>query len=209
MKIRPAIGCWIAAALAACAAWAPAAYAVVPGERTGKEVVDTFCLGCHGSGANGAPRIGDAQAWKPRAALGLTSLTGSAIAGVRRMPPHGGTLQINDLEIKRAITYMVNQSGGRWNEPIDRAAKVAARSGKQIVQAQCVKCHGTGEGGSPRLGDRAAWIKRAAPGLDSLVASAIHGHGPMPSRGGMADLTDAEMRAAVSYMFQTSVIEKK
>jgi cytochrome c5 len=27
----------------------------------------------------------------------------------------------------------------------------------------------------------------------------------MPARGGMADLTDAEMRAAVTYMFQTSV----
>ena len=209
MKIRPAIGCWIAAALAACAAWAPAAYAVVPGERTGKEVVDTFCFGCHGTSANGAPRIGDAKAWKARAERGLTSLTGSAIAGVRRMPPHGGTLQINDLEIKRAIAYMVNQSGGHWSEPIDRAAKRAARSGEQIVQGRCVKCHGTGEGGAPRLGDRAAWIKRAQPGLDSLVASAIHGHGAMPSRGGMADLTDAEMRAAVSYMFQTSVIEKK
>lgn len=209
MKTKPAIGRWIVGALAACAAWAPAAQAVVPGERTGKEVVDAFCFECHGTGAKGAPRIGDAKAWKARAARGLTSLTSSALAGVRKMPPHGGTLQINDLEIKRAITYMVNQSGGRWNEPIDRAAKVAARSGKQIVQAQCVKCHGTGEGGSPRLGDRQAWIKRAAPGLDSLVASAIHGHGAMPSRGGMADLTDAEMRAAVSYMVQTSVIEKK
>jgi cytochrome c5 len=209
MKIRPAVGCWIAGALAACAAWAPAAHAVAPGERTGKEVVDTFCFECHGTGANGAPKIGDAKAWKARAARGLTSLTTTALAGVRKMPPHGGTLAINDLEIKRAITYMINKSGGHWNEPIDRAAKLAPRGGEQIVQAQCVKCHGTGEGGAPRLGDRAAWIKRAQGGFDSLVASAIHGHGGMPSRGGMADLTDAELRGAVTYMFQTSVKEGK
>ena len=209
MSVKFALACRVASALAVCAVWAPAAYAVMPGERTGKEVVESFCFECHGTGANGAPKIGDAKAWKARASRGLTSLTATAIAGVRKMPPHGGTLRINDLEIKRAITYMVNQSGGHWNEPIDRSAKLAERGGKQIVQAQCIKCHGTGEGGSPRLGDRPAWIKRAQPGLDSLVASAIHGHGGMPSRGGMADLTDAEMRAAVIYMFQTSVREGK
>ena len=186
-----------------------AAHAAMPGERSGKEVVETFCIECHGSGAHGAPRIGDAKAWAPRAKRGLTGLTDSAIAGVRKMPPHGGTLQINDLEIKRAITYMVNQSGGHWTDPTDRAAKPVARSGSAIVEAQCVKCHATGEGGAPRIGDRQAWIGRARGGLDSLVASAIHGHGGMPARGGMADLTDAEMRAAVVHMFQTSVKEKK
>ena len=196
-------------AIAALAMLLPAAHAAVRGERTGKEVVETFCFECHGSGANGAPRIGDAKAWAPRAKRGLTSLTDTAIKGIRKMPPHGGTLQIDDLEIKRAITYMVNQSGGRWNEPTDRSKRLAPRGGEQIVKAQCVKCHGTGEGGAPRLGDKTAWIGRAQSGLDSLVASAIHGHGGMPARGGMADLTDAEMRSAIIYMFQTSVKEGK
>jgi cytochrome c5 len=198
-----------ALAISALAALQPAAHAVTPGERTGKEVVETFCIECHGTGANGAPRIGDAKAWEPRAKRGLTGLTNSALAGVRKMPPHGGTLQINDLEIRRAITYMVNQSGGRWNEPTDRAKTPGPRSGEQIVQAQCVKCHGTGVGGAPRLGDKTAWVGRARSGLDSLVASAIHGHGGMPARGGMADLTDPEMRSAVIHMFQTSVKEGK
>jgi cytochrome c5 len=208
MKNRPATGWRIAVTLAACAAWAPVAHAA-PGDRTGKEVVETFCVECHGTGANGAPKIGDAKAWKPRAARGLTSLTQSALAGVRKMPPHGGTLRINDHELELAIIYMVNQSGGHWNEPIDRRVKLAPRDGEQIVKMQCVKCHGEGVGGAPRLGDRPAWMKRAQPGLDSLVASAIHGHGGMPSRGGMADLTDGEMREAVIYMFQTSVKEGK
>jgi cytochrome c5 len=66
-----------------------------------------------------------------------------------------------------------------------------------------VKCHGTGVGGAPKIGDRAAWTQRVKQGLDVVVRSAIHGHGAMPPRGGMADLTDAEMRSAIVYMFST------
>ena len=38
-------------------------------------------------------------------------------------------------------------------------------------------------------------------GLQVTVASAIKGHGKMPARGGIADLTDTELRAAILYMF--------
>jgi len=38
-------------------------------------------------------------------------------------------------------------------------------------------------------------------GIDTLVRSAIRGHGGMPPRGGKASLTDSELRAAVVYMF--------
>ena len=196
-----------AASIAAFAA--AAVFATVPGERSGKEVAETFCVQCHGSATSGAPRIGDAKAWAPRASRGLTSLTESALKGVRKMPPHGGTLQINDVELSRAITYMINQSGGHWNEPTDRLAAVSERKGSDIVQSHCIKCHGEGLGGAPRFGDKAAWIQRAKLGMDSLVRSAIHGHGGMPARGGLADLTDPEMRAAVSYMVTTSLKDGK
>ena len=170
-------------------------------ERSGKEVVEASCFACHGSGANGAPKIGDKQAWAKRTAQGLTSLTASALKGIRQMPPHGGNTNLTDTEIERAITYMVNQSGGNWTEPISRTAPTPERTGEQIVQARCMKCHQTGEGGAPKIGDRAAWIPRVKQGLDVVVRSAIKGHGGMPARGGQADLTDAEMRSAVVYMF--------
>jgi cytochrome c5 len=109
--------------------------------RSGREVVDEVCAKCHASGANGAPRIGDTDAWSPRAARGLASLTESAVKGVRNMrvhggsptqwrptteravwregdmPARGGSPGLSDLEIQRAITYMVNMSGGSWGEP--------------------------------------------------------------------------------------------
>lgn len=175
------------------------------GERTGMEVVEAVCGNCHKSGANGAPKIGDKQAWSQRSANGLGALTQHALKGIRKMPAHGGNPDASDFEIQRAITTMVNLSGGNWIEPTNKKAKTAARAGKDIVPAQCVKCHKTGVNGAPRIGDRAAWIPRAVNGMDALVRSAINGHGGMPARGGMASLTDAEMRDAVIYMFDQSI----
>ncbi len=92
---------------------------------------------------------------------------------------------------------------------MDAQAQYAERSGEQIVQAQCFKCHESGKGGAPKIGDRTAWIPRVKQGLDVVVRSAIRGHGSMPARGGMADLTDAELRAAVVYMFNKGAGSKE
>ena len=186
-----ALGTWIA----------PGSSPAQTTERSGKEVVDAVCAACHGTGANGAPKIGNKKAWSKLASRGLNGLSASALKGIRNMPPHGGNPALTDIEVQRAITYMVNQSGGHWTEPISTTAPVAERSGEQIVKAQCIKCHETGKGGAPRIGDQAAWIPRLKPGLDVVVRSAINGHGGMPARGGMANLTDAELRSAIVYMF--------
>ena len=175
-------------------------------ERTGKQVVEQVCSGCHATGAKGAPRIGDTRAWAPLASRGLTSLTESALKGIRNMPAHGGNPGLSDLEIERAVTEMVNRSGGSWSEPIGGVTPALERKGKQIVDAQCSKCHATGVFGAPKIGDRAAWILRLRQGLDFAVRSSINGHGPMPPRGGMADLTDLELRAAILYMFNPAGI---
>jgi len=179
------------------------------GDRSGKEVVAAVCSACHEKGVNGAPRIGDKKAWSQREAKGLGGLTHSALNGIRKMPAHGGNPNVSDYEIERAITYMVNQSGGHWAEPTNKASKIVPRSGESIVKAQCVKCHEEGLNGAPKIGDRAAWIPRGVHGMDALVSSAIHGHGGMPARGGMADLTDVEMRAAVIYMFNQGITVAK
>jgi cytochrome c5 len=81
----------------------------------------------------------------------------------------------------------------------------AQRSGENIVSTQCAKCHRSGVAGAPKIGDREAWSARVKPGVDSLVRSAIKGHGGMPARGGMADLTDPEIRDAVIYMVTRSI----
>jgi cytochrome c5 len=170
-------------------------------ERSGKEVVDSVCAACHATGVDGAPKIGDRDAWSSRASQGLSSLTLHALNGIRNMPAHGGDPQLSDLEIARAVTYMVNQSGGNWVEPASAADLATARSGEQVVKAQCAKCHAEGVGGAPKIGDLQAWVQRMKHGLPYLVSSAIRGHGGMPPRGGQANLTDAELRSAILYMY--------
>lgn len=191
----------VALALAALVAASPMAGAQGK-ERGGKEVVDAVCSKCHATGAQGAPKIGDKEAWSKRSSQGLSSLTEHALNGIRKMPAHGGSPDLTDLEIRRAITHMVNQSGGKWVEPISRKSPPAPRTGEEIVKAQCSKCHQTGKGGAPRIGDRDAWIPRLKDGLDATVRSAMKGHGGMPARGGLADLSDSELRSAVIYLFR-------
>lgn len=190
--------------LAAIAGMASLVLAAAPAQsqtsRSGKQVVEAVCVECHGTGANGAPKIGDQKAWAARSAAGLTSLTHNALTGIRKMPAHGGNAGVSDVEIERAITVMVNASGGNWAEPIVRTASTVERNGEQVVQLLCANCHATGEGGAPRIGDRAAWIPRARDGFDVLIRSAINGHGGMPPRGGGTNLTDNEIRAAIGYM---------
>ena len=198
------IGCaWriVLGALILAAPIASNATDVAAGGRTGKDVVEKECFACHGSGAKGAPKIGDRAAWRTRAAQGLSGLTQTALDGLRQMPAHGGNPQLSDLEIARAITYMVNQSGGRWVEPLDDKALAQGLSGKRVVELQCAQCHRSGAGGAPKIGDKDAWIARLKRGLDYTVRSAINGHGGMPARGGMASLTDSEIQNAILYMF--------
>ncbi len=207
MRLNPGSAC--AALLVVAALAVPPGAAAQGGARSGKQVVASTCASCHAEGKNGAPKIGDREAWKSRAAQGLSSLTRHALDGIRGMPAHGGNLALSGLEIARGVTYMVNRSGGRWVEPASALDLVGERSGAQIVEAQCSKCHREGVGGAPKIGDVAAWAPRLTEGLEAAVRKAIHGHGGMPPRGDRADLTDAEIRNAVIYMFNPGAVAPK
>lgn len=178
-------------------------------ERSGKDVVAAGCANCHSSGTNGAPKIGDKAAWSKLSAQGLAGLTKVVLDGIRNMPPHGANMKLSDTEIQRAITYMVNQSGGNWVEPISNTKAPAERTGEQVVKARCGQCHEKGLHGAPKVGDADAWIPRLKNGLDVLVRSAINGHGGMQARGGMANLTDNEMRNAITYMINKGRVPEK
>ena len=84
-----------------------------------------MCGACHVTGALNAPKVGDKTAWAPHLGAGLEQLTQNAIKGVRQMPPRGGSPDLSDLEIARAVAYMANQSGASFKEP---AAKPAANA---------------------------------------------------------------------------------
>lgn len=189
-----------ASALAALALLASTmAAAAPPAERSGKAVVETVCMGCHATGVNGAPMISDRQAWLQRAARGLQDLTRNAITGVRNMPAHGGQAALTDLEVTRAVAYMV--SGGTSFDSNKAFAPAHLRSGQQVVQERCQSCHQAGVGGAPKIASLDDWRPRLVNGVPALVRSAIGGHNAMPARGGMGNLSDPEIRVAIEYMF--------
>ncbi len=178
-------------------------------ELGGKAVVETICAACHATGSEGAPMIGDGEAWSNRFSQGLTSLTRNAVEGIRKMPAHGGSPGLSDLEIARAVTYMVNLSGGNWVEPLSVEELAEERSGEQVVKAQCITCHGEGLNGAPKIGNLEDWVPRMKLGLEYLQRSSIRGHGGMPPRGGRSDLTDSEIRSAILYMYNPAGMPAK
>ncbi len=74
------------------------------------------------------------------------------------------------------------------------------RDGATVYNAVCTACHASGVAGAPKTGDKAAWAPRIAAGAASLLKNATNGKGAMPARGGAADLSDAELKAAVDYL---------
>lgn len=77
-----------------------------------------------------------------------------------------------------------------------------ARTADDIVTKYCSACHATGVLDAPKIGDTAAWKKRADEqgGLDGILAKAISGINAMPPKGTCADCTDDELREAIQKM---------
>jgi cytochrome c5 len=88
----------------------PAAATAAAGPKSGDAVYNVSCAACHGTGAAGAPKLGDAAAWAPRIAKGMDTLLGNAIKGLNAMPPKGLCMTCSEAELQAAIEYMVSQS---------------------------------------------------------------------------------------------------
>lgn len=93
--------------------------------KSGQEVFTAQCTSCHTAGLVGAPKIGDTAAWAPRIQTGYEALLNSAIKGKNAMGPQGGG-EFADLEIGRAVVYMANAAGGKFEEPKAPAAPASA-----------------------------------------------------------------------------------
>ena len=91
--------------------------------KAGAEVYKAQCSACHDAGAAGAPKFSDAGAWRARLGQGLETLVNSALKGKGAMGAQGGG-DFNDIEIARAVVYLANAAGGKFDEP---KAPVAAK----------------------------------------------------------------------------------
>ena len=77
--------------------------------------------------------------------------------------------------------------------------QVSAADGKAVYTKSCGGCHNNM---APKLGDKASWEPLVKKGADALTASVVKGKGAMPPKGGMASLSNTDIKAAVEYMIQ-------
>lgn len=117
-----------------------------------------------------------------------------------RLAPVGEVRTTNDpapQPVQAAATGSDAQA--KSDEPAD---------GQGVYQQACFACHGTGAAGAPKMGDAAAWSQRIAKGIEMLHKHALEGFqgdtGIMPPKGGRADLSDEQVKAAVDYMVSQS-----
>jgi cytochrome c5 len=95
--------------------------------KSGEEVFKGQCTACHTAGLAGAPKFGDAAAWGPRVGKGYEALLTSALKGKGAMGAQGGG-DFSDVEIGRAVVYMANAGGAKFDEPKAAAAPADAAS---------------------------------------------------------------------------------
>ncbi|RYE80509.1 MAG: cytochrome c5 family protein, partial [Oxalobacteraceae bacterium] len=81
--------------------------------QSGQAIYTAVCAACHGSGAAGAPKLGDAGAWAARIKQGYDTLVQHAVQGIRLMPAKGGNPDLDDIEVARAVVYMSNEAGAK------------------------------------------------------------------------------------------------
>lgn len=89
------------------------------GQRTGEAIFNKICIQCHAENAvvANSPKLNHAADWAPRIAQGMPTLLNHAINGFNAMPARGGSPDLTDTEVERAIAYMANTAGGNFTEP--------------------------------------------------------------------------------------------
>ncbi len=171
-----------------------------PSLKSGQEVYETKCKVCHEAGVAGAPKYGDQAAWIARIEKGEATLIQNAINGLNAMPPRGGHTDLHDEEVKGAVLYM-----------LAAIQPHKASMGEEVYKTGCAICHNKGIVGAPTLGDKDNWAPRVAKGMDTLLNNALQGfkgnNGVMPAKGGQAQLSDDDVKAAVAYMLEAAGVE--
>lgn len=80
------------------------------------------------------------------------------------------------------------------------AAAAVNPAGEKLYKSVCFACHATGVANAPKFGDKAAWDPYIKTGMDAMVKVAMQGKPPMPPKGGAANASEDDIRAAVQYM---------
>lgn len=148
--------------------------------QSGQAVYNAVCVACHGTGAAGSPKVGDASAWSARIAQGYDTLVQHAVQGIRAMPAKGGNPDLDDIEVARAVAYMANQAGAKFKEPEAPAASAqppAQPAAAAPAPAQPAATPGTPPTAGAIATPAVAGNNEAGKALFNATCTACHGAG--------------------------------
>lgn len=81
---------------------------------SGKDIYNENCSGCHNTGSQGAPKIGDQAVWAPIIAKNMDVLINNVLTGNYHQP-NAKCKKCTTKDVIEAIKYMVNQSKKEGN----------------------------------------------------------------------------------------------
>ena len=146
------------------------------------------------------------------AVIGALTVIGVIVFIIAQLVP-GGEPDANDPIIEKMLEKRIQPVGEVYvgsvppeavaqAQPVAAGGEAAPADGKKVYNSVCLACHTTGAAGAPKLGDKAAWAKYLGKSMNEVYASAIKGKGGMPAKGGRADLSDEQVKAAVDYLVE-------
>jgi len=78
----------------------------------GRDTYQAACAECHDDARDGAPRLGDAEAWSGRSPFWEAVLKEHGKNGYLQMPAKGGHTELSDEAVAAAVEYLVT-----WSQP--------------------------------------------------------------------------------------------
>lgn len=114
-----------------------------------------------------------------------------------------------DASTSKAAKTVVTSSRLSLSASDDMPDMATLSLGESVYKSTCSACHQSGLRGAPRIGSAHDWQSRLAQGKEILYKHATHGFrgekGYMPSRGSNAKLSEADVKAAVDYMYEHAI----
>ena len=89
---------------------APMEVAAAASEFDAEGAYQMSCNACHGTGAAGAPMLGDPGVWEARMEKGVDALMSNVINGVGAMPARGICMTCSDGDLQDIVNYMLAQN---------------------------------------------------------------------------------------------------
>jgi cytochrome c5 len=120
--------------------------------------------------------------------------------GAAAAPASGAPAAASGADASAAAAAAAAMASLKTAAPAAASAGSNLEAGKKLYNTVCMACHASGVMNAPKFGDKAAWAPRIATGIDTLHNAALHGLNAMPPKGGAANASDDDVKAAVDYM---------